>query len=112
MAKKQRRRERGRAAAPAARPAAAHDRPPISGISGTNAAGTTTRRSYAGSARAGSPVRAGASRAIGEPSAMLERAATTERSFVVRDFKRIGIVVAIMVLLLVVSDVAVNALQP
>lgn len=106
MPKKQRRRERGRAAAPAARPAATHDRPVI------NAAGASTRRSYAGSTRPGSPVRSGSSRAIGEPSATLERAATTERSFVIGDFRRIGIVVAIMVVLLLVSDVAVNALLP
>jgi hypothetical protein len=107
MAKKQRRRERARHASEgsAPRPAAAvHDRPATSA--------QTTRRSYAGSMRAGSAVRAGAARAIGEPSPTLEKAAAQERSFVVRDFRRIGIVVAIVAALLVVSDVVVNLLVP
>lgn len=86
-----------------ARPAA-HDRPA--------GAAPTTRRSYSGSQRAGSPVRAGVSRAVGEPSAVLEREAARERAFVTKDFRRIGIVVAVMLVLLVISDVAVNALLP
>jgi hypothetical protein len=52
------------------------------------------------------------SRAIGDPSPVLEREAAQERAFVTKDFRRIGMVVAIMVALLVVSDVAVNALLP
>jgi hypothetical protein len=104
MAKRQRRstRER-RTGAGSARPAA-HDRP----VTTTSA----TRRSYSGSQRPGSPVRAGAPRAVGEPSAVLEREAVQERTYVTRDFRRIGIVVAIMVALLIVSDIAVNALLP
>ena len=35
-----------------------------------------------------------------------------ERTYVTRDFRRIGMVVAIMVALLIVSDIAVNALLP
>lgn len=102
MAKRQRRatRERRASAAPGARPAA-HDRP-------VTTATTTARRS----GRAGALVRPGASRAIGEPSPTLEREAKQERGFVVKDFRRIGVVVAIMAALLVVSDIAVNVLLP
>ena len=57
-------------------------------------------------------MRPGTARAIGEPSAGLEREATQERAFVTKDFRRIGIVVAVMVALLIVSDLAVNALLP
>lgn len=105
MPRRQRRstRERRAASAGSARPAT-HDRP---------AAGApTTRRSYAGSSRAGSSVRPGAARAIGVPSPELQREAEQERAFVQKDFRRIGVVVAIMAALLVVSDLAVNALLP
>lgn len=57
-------------------------------------------------------MRAGAPRAIGEPTPTLLREAERERSFVVKDFRRIGVVVAIMVALLLISDIAVNALLP
>src|SRR5213083_1722436 len=70
------------------------------------------RRSYSGSQRAGSPVRPGVARAVGEPSAILEREAVQERGYVTKDFRRIGIVVAVMVVLLILSDIAVNALLP
>jgi hypothetical protein len=102
MARRQRRstRERRPAAAQGSRPAA-HDRP-------VTTTGTATRRS----GRAGAPVRAGASRAVGDPSPTMERAAQQERAFVVKDFRRIGVVVAIMAALLLVSDIAVNALLP
>jgi hypothetical protein len=105
MPKRQRRttRER-RATAGSARPAA-HDRP----VSTTAPA---TRRSYSGSQRAGSPVRSGVARAEGEPSPVLEREAALERAYVTKDFRRIGIVVAMMVALLIASDIAVNALLP
>jgi hypothetical protein len=104
MPKRQRRTARERRAASANARPAAHDRP----VSTT----ATTRRSYSGSQRAGSPVRPGAARAIGEPSPVLEREAAQERAYVTKDFRRIGIVVAVMVALLVVSDIAVNALLP
>lgn len=105
MAKRQRRsaRERRATAGTAVRPAA-HDRPVASA--------TAPRRSYSGSQRAGSTVRPGVARAIGEPSPVLEREAVQERAFVTKDFRRIGLVIAIMVALLIVSDVAVNALLP
>jgi predicted polyphosphate/ATP-dependent NAD kinase len=57
-------------------------------------------------------VRAGVARAVGEPSPTLLREAQQEREYVVKDFRRIGVVVAIMAALLVVSDIAVNALLP
>ncbi|GAC1459839.1 MAG: hypothetical protein PVSMB8_15280 [Vulcanimicrobiaceae bacterium] len=105
MPKRQRRTARERRAASGSARPAAHDRP----VSTTTAA---TRRSYSGSQRPGSPVRAGVARAEGEPSAVLEREAAQERAFVTKDFRRIGIVVAVMVALLIVSDIAVNALLP
>jgi hypothetical protein len=104
MAKRQRRANRERRASSGSVRAAAHDRP----VTTT----ATTRRSYSGSQRPGSSVRPGVSRAIGEPSPVLEREAERERTFVTKDFRRIGMVVAIMVALLLVSDVVVNALLP
>ena len=104
MAKRQRRTTRERRATSGSVRTAAHDRPV--------AAAPTTRRSYSGSQRPGSAVRPGAPLAIGEPSAVLEREAAHERAFVTKDFRRIGIVVAVMVGLLIVSDIAVNALLP
>ena len=104
MPKRQRRTARERRAASGSPRPAAHVRPV--------ATTATTRRSYSGSQRAGSPVRPGGARAVGEPSAVLEREAVEERSYVTKDFRRIGIVVAVMVVLLIVSDIAVNALLP
>src|ERR1700716_1970376 len=104
MPKRQRRTARERRAASGNARPGAHDRP----VSAT----TTTRRSYSSSQRAGSPVRPGVARAIGEPSPVLEREAAQERAYVTKDFRRIGIVVAVMVALLIVSDIAVNALLP
>ncbi len=74
------------------------------------AAPTIARHPTARPTRA--PVRGGTARATGAPSAALERAAAWERGYVVKDFRRIGIVVAIMFILLALSDVAVNRLQP
>lgn len=101
MPKRQRRstRQRRTSVAPSARPAA-HDRP------------VTTATAARRSGRAGAPVRPGPPRASGEPSPVLEREAERERAFVVKDFRRIGVVVAIMAVLLVLSDIAVNALLP
>ncbi|HEX9494178.1 MAG TPA: hypothetical protein VGA38_00275 [Candidatus Limnocylindria bacterium] len=104
MPKRQRRSTRERRAATAGARPAAHDR--------AVGAPTSTRRSYSGSQRAGSTVRPGVARAAGDASPVLEREASQERAYVVKDFRRIGIVVAIMLALLVVSDVAVNALLP
>jgi hypothetical protein len=104
MPKRQRRTARERRAASGNARPAAHDRPV------TTAA--TPRRSYSGSQRPGSPVRPGVARAVGEPSAILEREAVQERTYVTKDFRRIGVVVAVMVVLLIASDIAVNALLP
>jgi len=60
-----------------------------------------------GTSRAG---RAGASRAIGDPSPALQKAAAWERAYVVKDFRRIGVTVAFMLLLLALSGFGVNAL--
>lgn len=55
--------------------------------------------------------RAGAvTRATGAPSGALQKAAAWERGYVVKDFRRIAVVVAIMLVLLLVSGVAVSAL--
>ena len=104
MPKRQRRATRERRATSGTARPAPHDRPV--------SAPATTRRSYSGSQRAGSPVRRGVARAVGEPSAVLEREAEQERIYVTKDFRRIGVVIAVMVALLIVSDIAVNALLP
>jgi hypothetical protein len=104
MPKRQRRTSRERRAASAGARPTPHDRPATTTSS--------TRRSYSGSQRAGSPVRAGVPRAAGEPSPVLEREAARERAYVTKDFRRIGIVVGVMVVLLILSDIAVNALLP
>lgn len=56
--------------------------------------------------------RSGTPRAVGEPSAALERAALAERTFVLRDSRRLAMVVAAMMALLVASGFVVNALFP
>lgn len=59
----------------------------------------------------GRPV-VGLPRAVGAPSEALERAATLERGYVVKDIRRLAIVTAIMLALLAVSGFLVNALLP
>lgn len=49
--------------------------------------------------------RTGYARAVGAPSQSLDRAALLERTFVGRDFRRLGLVVAIALVLLVVSGI-------
>jgi hypothetical protein len=49
-------------------------------------------------------------RAIGEASPTLERAAAAERTYVMRDFQRLGAVVAVMLVLLVASGFGVQLL--
>ena len=58
----------------------------------------------------GAPLPPGGSHAVGTPSATLERAAALERAYVVKDFRRLAIVVAVMLVLLVASGFVVNAL--
>ncbi|MBU6423271.1 MAG: hypothetical protein KGJ98_04650 [Chloroflexota bacterium] len=57
----------------------------------------------------GAPAAAGASRAIGDASPVLERAASVERGYVVKDFGRLGKVIVAVLVLLGLSGVAVNA---
>ena len=95
MAKKHRVRARSRRSVEAARRATA-PRPP-------------TPEAARPAVRAGRVVaRTGAPRASGAPSTSLERAAALERGYVMRDFRRIGVVVAISVGLLVASGVVLN----
>ena len=58
----------------------------------------------------GAPLPPGGSHAIGEPSPTLERAASLERAYVVKDFGRLGKVIVAMIVLLIASGVAVNSL--
>jgi hypothetical protein len=55
--------------------------------------------------------RSGTSRAAGAPSAALERAAAWERTFVTKDFRRMAIIVAIALALLVASGIALSSVQ-
>jgi hypothetical protein len=52
--------------------------------------------------------RSGAPRAAGAPSAALERAAAWERGYVVRDFRRIAVVVVITLGLLIASGILLS----
>lgn len=47
--------------------------------------------------------RTGYSRAAGAPSQALEKAAVLERGFVLKDFRRVGIVVAVALVVLIVA---------
>lgn len=58
----------------------------------------------------GAPPPPGGARAIGVPSPTLERAAAAERTYVVKDFRRLAVVVGLVLLLLAASGVAVSAL--
>jgi hypothetical protein len=51
----------------------------------------------------GSVTRLGYSRAAGTPSAALERASVVERTYVVKDFRRLGVTVAIVLALLLAA---------
>lgn len=105
MARKQRSRSRtaARRATQPVRAAADTEARPAATPRRVGASGTSA------SAR-GSASRTGALRAVGAPSAALLRNAEWERAHVIRDFRRIGVVVAIMAVLLVIADVAVNLL--
>jgi hypothetical protein len=54
--------------------------------------------------------RLGYSRAAGAPSAALERASVMERAYVVKDFRRLGITVAIVLALLLAAGFAESAI--
>jgi hypothetical protein len=68
-----------------------------------------TRAGAARTVRYGS--RSGTSRAVGAPSAGLERAATWERGYVTKDFRRMAIVVVIALALLVVAGILLNVFE-
>ena len=68
---------------------------------------------YAGSttsSRGRASSRGGAAKASGEPSAALQKAASWERAYVVKDFGRIGKTVAVTLVLLAIAGIAENAL--
>jgi hypothetical protein len=52
--------------------------------------------------------RSGTARALGAPSAALERAASLERTYVLKDFRRIALVVVVALVLLVASGVILS----
>jgi len=54
--------------------------------------------------------RSGYSRAVGTPSASLERAAVLERGFIAKDFRRLAIVVGVALALLVLFGVLESVL--
>jgi hypothetical protein len=56
--------------------------------------------------------RSGTSRAVGVPSANLERAAAWERGYVTKDFRRMAIVVVIALALLIAAGLLLNAFEP
>ena len=57
----------------------------------------------------GSVTRLGYSRAAGAPSAALERASVMERTFVAKDFRRLGLTVAIALALLIAAGLLESA---
>jgi hypothetical protein len=63
------------------------------------AAPRTTHRPVRGS-------RTGYSRAVGVPSGALQRASLVERGFIVKDFRRLVLVVGVALVLLVVAGIA------
>ncbi len=54
--------------------------------------------------------RTGYSRAAGVPSGALQRASVVERGFIVKDFRRLGIVVGVALALLVAAGFAESAI--
>ena len=54
--------------------------------------------------------RTGYSRAVGVPSGALQRASLVERVFIVKDFRRLGLVVGVALTLLVVAGFAESAI--
>ncbi len=58
----------------------------------------------------GAPLPPGGAYAVGEPSPALERAAAVERAALVKDFRSLGLVVAVTLGLLVASGVALTAI--
>ncbi|HEV8230543.1 MAG TPA: hypothetical protein VGQ86_11335 [Candidatus Limnocylindria bacterium] len=100
MARRNRTRSRSRREAVASRRAAAPRQPTEREAAprptGYRARGTVSRLGY--------------SRAVGAPSAALERASLLERSFITKDFRRLGLTVAIALALLIAAGLIESAL--
>ncbi len=73
------------------------------------AAGSDAAARPTGYRARGSVARVGYSRAAGAPSAALERASLVERTFVAKDFRRLGLTIAIVLVLLVVAGLIEGA---
>jgi hypothetical protein len=101
VAKKHRVRTRSRRAVEASRRAST-PRPATTEREPLPRPGITSRTTRYGS-------RSGTSRAVGTPSAGLERAAAWERGYVTKDFRRMAIVVVIALALLVAAGLVLNA---
>jgi hypothetical protein len=102
VAKKHRVRARSRRAVEASRRASAAR--PVTPEREISRPTTTTRTTRYAS-------RSGTSRAVGAPSAALERAAAWERGYVTKDFRRMAIVVVIALALLVAAGLLLNAFE-
>jgi hypothetical protein len=102
VAKKHRVRARSRRAVEASRRASAA-RPAAPERESPRPAVTSRTTRYAS--------RSGTSRAVGAPSAALERAAAWERGYVTKDFRRMAIVVVIALALLVAAGLLLNAFE-
>jgi hypothetical protein len=102
MAKKHRVRSRSRRSVEAARRASA-----------TRVTTTTLDREPArpSGPRPRYATRTGTARAVGAPSGALERAAASERSYVIRDFRRIAVVVVIALALLIASGLVLGVIE-
>jgi hypothetical protein len=101
VAKKHRVRARSRRAVEASRRASA-PRPATAEHEVSSRPATPSRTTRYGA-------RSGTSRAVGAPSAGLERAAAWERGYVTKDFRRMAIVVVIALALLVAAGLLLNA---
>ena len=58
----------------------------------------------------GAPLRPGGAQAVGAPSPALERAATLERTNVITDLRRLGIVIGVTMVLLFVTGLVLSAI--
>ena len=105
MAKKHRVRARSRRAVEAARRASTPRAPVVEHETAVAPRPTAAPRPLRYASRTGT------SRAVGAPSPALERAAGWERGFVLKDFRRMAVVVVIALALLVASGVILNVVE-
>jgi len=103
VAKKHRVRARSRRAVEASRRASAVRAAPAEHEATVRPVATPRTSRYAS--------RTGTSRAVGAPSAGLERAAAWERGYVTKDFRRMALVVVIALALLVAAGIVLNILE-